>query len=295
MVTERPGRLRIGVVGAGRVGAVVAAALRRAGHHVVAASGVSDASRNRIDVLLPGVPRRDVDQVVAAADLVLLTVPDDALAEVTGGLAQVGAWRAGQLAVHCCGTLGLTVLEPATRLGVVPMAIHPAMTFTGTSVDLDRLAGATCAVTAPPAFLPIAQALAVEMGGEPVVVPDEVRPLYHAALAHAANHTATVLAQATQLLSAAGIDEPGRVLSPLVHAAVDGALSDVPGTMASLTGPVVRGDVGTVQAHLAALANHPEALAAYRAMAQATAAQALASSRLTQATYAALSAVLKER
>lgn len=285
---ERPGRLAIGIVGAGRVGAVVGAALLRAGHRVVGASGVSDETISRIDSLMQGVPRLDVAEVVGAAELVFLTVPDDAIAEVSAGLAALDLWRPGQIVIHCSGTHGLAALESAALKGAIPMAIHPAMTFTGTSLDLDRMVGATFAVTAPSAFLPIAQALVVEIGGEPLALEDAARPLYHAALVHGGNHVVTLVTQAAALLAAAGVEEPGRVLLPLVHASVDGALADAAGAVSTLTGPVVRGDARTVAMHVAVLAHRPEALHAYRAMALATADLALSGGRIGPVQYADL-------
>jgi predicted short-subunit dehydrogenase-like oxidoreductase (DUF2520 family) len=166
------------------------------------------------------------------------------------------------------------------------------MTFTGTSLDLGRLREAVFAVTAPNAFLPVAQALVVEMGGEPLAVADADRALYHAALVHSANHAVTLVTQAAALLNRIGVEEPARILGPLVHASVDGALRDAPGAVASLTGPVVRGDSATVAAHLAALASHGEALFAYRAMARATADLALAGGRIGPGDYAELIAAL---
>ncbi len=166
------------------------------------------------------------------------------------------------------------------------------MTFTGTSLDRARLAGTTFAVTAPAALLPIGQALVVEMGGEPVVVAEEDRAAYHAAIVHAANHAVTLAAQGAAVLARLGIEEPGRVLGPVVQASIDNALRDAPGSVASLTGPVVRGDAGTVAAHLAALAAVPDTRAAYRAMARATADLALAGGRIGPAAYADLIATL---
>src|SRR3954451_5219614 len=115
-----PARLRVGIIGAGRVGAVLGAALSAAGHDVVAASGVSAASAERAARLLPGVPLLPADEVVAASDLVVLAVPDDILAGLVAGLAETGAWRRGQLLFHTSGAHGLTVLAPAERAGVLP-------------------------------------------------------------------------------------------------------------------------------------------------------------------------------
>src|SRR5689334_18270701 len=108
---------RVGVIGAGRVGAVLAAALRSAGHDVVAAAGESDASRGRIDALLPGVRRRKPSAVAKASDLLLLTVPDDMLPNVVSVLSASGAIHEGQLVVHTSGRHGLAVLEPARAVG----------------------------------------------------------------------------------------------------------------------------------------------------------------------------------
>jgi predicted short-subunit dehydrogenase-like oxidoreductase (DUF2520 family) len=186
-----PAQLRVGVVGAGRVGAALATALGRAGHKVVAASAVSQASRQRVARFLPGTPVRQPADVLEDTDLVLLTVPDDALAGLVSGLAATGAPVAGRLLVHASGRHGLAVLEPATRLGALPLALHPVMTFTGRPDDVDRLAGISFGVTAPAPLRPVAEVLVMEMGAEPVFIEEENRALYHAALAGAANHLVT--------------------------------------------------------------------------------------------------------
>ena len=212
----RPGRLGVGIVSAGRVGAVLGSALRAVDHRVVGVHAVSEASRERAEMLLPGVPVLEVEQVVRRAELVLLAVPDDELAGLVGGLADVGAWRAGQLVVHTSGRYGADVLAPAQRAGAVPIALHPAMTFSGYSTDVARLTGCPMAVTAPAAFLPVGQALAVELGGEPFVLEEGARPAYHAALAHGANHLVTLVGQAVRALEAAGVGDGAATLRPLL-------------------------------------------------------------------------------
>ncbi|MBP8538283.1 Rossmann-like and DUF2520 domain-containing protein [Streptomyces sp. MK37H] len=271
---DRPARLTVGVVGAGRVGPALAASLRLAGHRPVAASGVSDASVRRAAALLPEVPIVPPSEVLARAELVLLTVPDDALPELVGGLAETGAVRPGQLLVHTSGRYGVSVLEPALRAGALPLALHPVMTFTGTSVDVQRLAGCSFGVTAPEELRLAAEALVIEMGGEPEWIAEESRPLYHAALAIGANHLTTLVAQSLELLRASGVEAPDRMLGPLLGAALDNALRSGD---AALTGPVARGDAGTVAAHVAELRRHaPHAVAGYLAMARTTADRALA-------------------
>ncbi len=282
--------MAVGVVGSGRVGPVLGAALALAGHTVVGVSGVSDASRRRAEALLPGVPRLEPTEVIARADLALLTVPDDALPDLVAGLASTGVVKPGQLLAHASGRHGVGVLEPATRAGALPLALHPVMTFTGTSVDVARLAGATFGVTAPEQLRPAAEALVVEMGGEPEWIEESDRTLYHAALSHAANHLVTLLAESMDLLASAGVGDPGRMLGPLAGAALDNVLRSGD---AALTGPVARGDAGTVAAHVARLREvSADGLAAYLAMARLTAGRALANGMLAPRDAEALLDVL---
>lgn len=270
--------LRVGVVGAGRVGAVLGAALRAAGHDVVAAAGESDASRGRIDALLPGVRRAKPTAVARACDLLLLAVPDDMLLNVTKMLADSGALHEGQLVVHTSGRHGLAVLEPAHAVGARVAALHPAMTFTGTAVDLDRLPGTVFGLTAGAAERAVVESLVADLGGTPMWVPEEMRTLYHAGLAHGANHLVTLVTEAMEILSAAGAADPAGTLRPLLTAALDNALEHGD---AALTGPIVRGDLGTVEAHLRDIeANAPQTLASYVALARATLSRAVTDGRL---------------
>jgi predicted short-subunit dehydrogenase-like oxidoreductase (DUF2520 family) len=275
-----PARLRVGVVGAGRAGTALAAALARAGHEIVAASAVSDESVNRIRRVLPGAALRQPHEVIAAASLVLLTVPDDALPGLVRGLAATGVPVRGRLLAHASGRHGLAVLDPVTREGALPLALHPVMTFTGRPDDIDRLAGVSFGVTAPEPLRTVAEALVMEMGGEPVFIAEEQRDLYHAALANAANHLVTLVVESADLLRTAGVADPERMLGPLLSTALDNALrlGD-----SALTGPVARGDAETVAAHVGALrAAAPEALPAYLALARLTADRALSAGTLRE-------------
>lgn len=266
-----PAPLDVGVVGTGRVGYALGKALSNAGHRIVAASGVSDASVERI-ALLGARPAAPPD-VLADSGLVLLTVPDDALGDLVAGLVATGAPLAGKLLVHASGRYGIGVLDPAVRAGAVPLALHPAMTFTGRPEDVARLAACPFGVTAPDDWQLVADALVLEMGGEPVRIAEENRGLYHAALSIGANHVVTLVAEAARLLSEAGVERPDRMLGPLAGAALDNALRL---GISGLTGPVPRGDAGTVADHLAELRAHaPDALPVYRALTRLGAARAL--------------------
>ncbi|MDT7724008.1 MAG: hypothetical protein QOI21_584 [Actinomycetota bacterium] len=291
----RPARLAVGVVSAGRVGSVLGAALARAGHTVVAASGLSAASIRRAEQLLPGVPLLPPDEVVRKADLVLLALPDDSLAGMIRGLVATGSLRPGQIVVHTSGAHGTEVLRPAADVGALPLALHPVMTFSGRSEDLERIATCSMGVTATDgdeAAWNVGEALAVEMGTEPVRIPDSARALYHAALAHGANHLMTLVADCTELLRDSGIGQPERLIAPLLSAALDNVLRH--GDRA-LTGPVARGDAGTVRAHLAVLAQRaPEVAPAYAALARRTVARASAAGLLPPDAAKDLSALLDE-
>ena len=166
---------RIGVVGAGRVGAVLGAALRAAGHEIVAVAGESPASRARSEALLPGVAVAKPSAVTRACDLLLLTVPDDMLANVVSVLTASGAIRPGQYVAHTSGRHGLAVLQPAADHGAHVLAMHPAMTFTGSDVDLGRLPGCVVGITATEETEALARSLVADLGATAVWVPEERR------------------------------------------------------------------------------------------------------------------------
>jgi predicted short-subunit dehydrogenase-like oxidoreductase (DUF2520 family) len=278
-VSGHPARLRVGIIGPGRAGTALARALARAGHEVISAAAVSEASKQRVRENFPRAELTDPAGVLEAADLVLLTVPDDVLPGLVEGLAATGAPYSGRLVAHASGAHGVRVLDPATRAGALPLALHPVMTFTGREDDVDKIKGVCFGVTAPEPLRPAAEALVIEMGGEPVFIAEENRSLYHAALAFAANHLVTLVAEAASLLGRAGVDNPDRMLGPLLGASLDNALRFGD---AGLTGPVARGDNSTVAAHLAAIrAADPGALPVYLALARLTADRALAAGRLS--------------
>ncbi|WP_437582768.1 Rossmann-like and DUF2520 domain-containing protein [Paramicrobacterium sp. CJ85] len=225
MSEQRAGRLGVGIIGAGHVGPVLASALAGAGHALIGVSAVSDESRERAETMLPGVPILEIPEIVERSELVLTAVPDAELPSLVEGLAATRTWQPGQLVVHTAPGFGIGVLEPAQRLGSIPLAIHPAMSFTGTSLDLTRLAETYFAVTAPSPVLPIGQALVVEMGGEPVVIAEADRAAYAEAIETASAFSRSIVAQASGILHDIGVEQPGAYLSSLVRSSVEDALS----------------------------------------------------------------------
>jgi len=224
MTPQRSGRLGVGIVGAGRVGPVLGAALAGAGHAIVGVATTSEQGRERVDALLPGAPILALPELIERSELVLLAVPEGELASLASGLAAASVWRPGQLVVHTAAGLGVGVLAPALAAGAIPLALHPALTFTGTSLDLARLAESYFAVTAPTPVQPIGQALVVEMGGEPVIVDEEDRPAYAEAIATARDFSRSIVEQATGILSSIGVENPGGYLSSLLRSSVDEAI-----------------------------------------------------------------------
>src|SRR6476620_733486 len=284
----RPARLKVGIISAGRVGTALGVALERADHVVVACSAVSAESRRRAAQRLPDTLIRPINEVAANAELLILAVPDAELTSLVAGLAATGAVKPGTIVAHTSGANGIAILGPLADLGCVPLAIHPAMTFTGADEDIARLTDTCFGVTAADEIgYAIAQSLVLEIGGEPFRVREDARALYHAALAHASNHLVTVVSDALEALRAAlwgsellgqetvG-DAPGgiaeRVIAPLARAALENTLQRGP---AALTGPVARGDAAAVAGHLRALAEvDPQLAQAYRANSLRTAQRA---------------------
>jgi len=287
----RPARLSVGVISAGRVGTALGVALERADHVVVACSAISHASRRRAQNRLPDTAVLPVDEVANRAELLLLAVPDSELAGLVAGLAATEAVRPGTIVTHTSGANGVVILTPLSERGCIPLAIHPAMTFTGSDEDIARLPGTCFGITAADETgYAIAQSLVLEIGGEPFRVREDARTLYHAALAHAGNHVTTVILDAVEGLRAAlwgqellgqelvG-DAPGglaeRVIAPLARASLENALQR---GQAALTGPVARGDAQAIAGHLRALAEvDPQLAQAYRVCSLRTAQRAHAS------------------
>lgn len=211
------------------------------------------------------------------------------------GLVATESLRPGQIVVHTSGAHGVDVLKPAAQAGALALALHPVLTFTGRAEDLERLSTASIGVTAAPddeVAWNVGEALAVEMGTEPVRIPEAARALYHAALSHGANHLMTLVADCTEMLREAGIGHSERLVAPLLSAALDNVLRH--GDRA-LTGPVARGDLGTVRKHLTVLSDSAPAIApAYRALARRTAERSRAAGLLDAATAAELTDLLDD-
>ena len=211
-----------------------------------------------------------IDDLAHMCDVIAIAVSDDAVASVATDLAAVLPADRAPFVFHVSGRSGTGILEPLHGAGALTAAIHPAMTFTGDpQTEARRMAQARFAVTGSSSEAgAAARRIVTRLGGIAVEIAEAQRPLYHAALCHASNHLVTLMAGASQALRAAGADDPGALLAPLVRAALENSLER---GFAALSGPLLRGDEQTVEGHLDALAaDCPRLLPAYRAMALAT-------------------------
>lgn len=259
-------RLRAALIGPGRMGTLVAHALAAAGIRLVHVSGGSDAARAGLCASIAGLRDVPLHEATRDVDLLVLAVPDAAIAGIVDELVRADLLDERHAVVHLSGALGLAPLRRAGLAGARLAACHPAVTAPTGSRDPALLVGIPWAITAAPADRAFAHDLVTMLGGDSFDVDEDQRVLYHAALATASNAVGAAVVTARRLLGLARVARPEAILGPLVAASVEAALA---GGAAALTGPVVRGDVATVRSHLAAMSSDmPELAEAYRAQAR---------------------------
>jgi predicted short-subunit dehydrogenase-like oxidoreductase (DUF2520 family) len=218
-------RLKVSVIGAGPVGIAIAKAISDAGHTLSAIATTDPARAAQVETVLPGVAVLPVIDAVQGVDLVIFAIPGDQIADLVKGLVATDSLSRGQLLAHSSPNYGYSVFDEALASGIVPMAIHPAIKFTGfSSIDRARIVDSYIAVDAPRAVLPIVQTLAIELGGEPVHVPQEAREKYAEAISVAGTFTTLIVGQAITLLEDAGIDKPRNLLSGIFRSSLEESL-----------------------------------------------------------------------
>lgn len=220
------GRMGIGVVGDSPAGATVAHALAAAGHALVGRSVPPEDRAEQVDVVLPGVPVLDLHDILRRSELVIIAADGEALDTLVERIDTEGLVQPGQLVAHLALDRGLEVFRPLQQQGVIPLRLYPMIPFTGTSIDLVRLRGGFCAVSAPAPVLAIAQALAIEMGMEPVVLDDSQQQVFHEVVSRITAESLGFVYDAVTQLDDAGVDQAGPALASLVRAAVDQALRE---------------------------------------------------------------------
>jgi predicted short-subunit dehydrogenase-like oxidoreductase (DUF2520 family) len=216
--------MKIGVIGDEPAGVVLAKAWAAAGHELIGVFVESPEGIERVENLIPDVPIAPMAAVAEDADLVILAVPYKDIELTCEGLSDLGVFGPRKIIVQLSPHHGYEVLSAAARLGAIPVALHPVMHFTGTSMDLTVLKNTTVAVSAPEQLLPIAQALAIELGAEPAVILAEQRAAYSEAFEVASGFSSLVVKQAVGILVDAGVQDAARLIAPVVRSAVETAL-----------------------------------------------------------------------
>ena len=253
---------KIGFIGAGTVGTALAITLHERGYAVIAVASRSKSSADRLAARVPGCQSYQNKQSVAdAAELVFITTPDDAIGQVASEL----KWHSGQSVVHCSGAHSLDVLEPAKRDGAQVGAFHPLQTFANVAHAIKNIPGSTFALEAEGELLETLKGMAQDLDGTWVKLSAGDKVLYHAAAVVACNYLVTLMKMATDLWQTFGVSTPEatRALLPLLRGTLNN-LENV-GLPNCLTGPIARGDLGTIKKHLEALEKSaPALLPAYR-------------------------------
>ncbi len=262
---------RLGLVGAGRAGQALGRSLAP---HCATPPLFYDLIEAQLERAVAAVPAaeatRELGRLARTCDLIAIAVSDDAITAAVAALGSDLPPGNPPFVFHVSGRSGAGVLDPLHAVGAAVAAIHPVMTFVGDpAIEVKRMHGAPFAVTAPDDR---SRALALKVvkaaGGQAFVVEEAARALYHAALCHAANHLVTLVSGGASMLQAAGVERPFDVLGQLVRSAVENTLK---GGMQALSGPLLRGDLETIENHLVAMdRSAPEILPDYIAMARAT-------------------------
>ena len=280
----------LGFIGAGTVGTALAVKLSERGYPVVAVYSRSISSSERLAGQVNGCRVcHSAQEVADAADMVFITTPDAAIGEVAASL----RWRRGQMVVHCSGADSAEALEAARRQGARVGVFHPLQTFASVAQAMENIPGSTFGLEAEGPILSVLKEMVLALEGNPVVLSAQEKVLYHAAAVIASNYVVTLMKMATDLWQLFGVprSDATRALLPLLR----GTLNNIEnvGLPNCLTGPVARGDVGTVEKHLLALDEAaPDLLPTYREMALQTILVALAKGRLGEEEARQLRALL---
>lgn len=283
--------LKLGFIGAGTVGTALAVRLSQSGYPVVAVASRSQASAQKLAQAVGGCRVFDSNQATADnAELIFITTPDDAIAPVANEI----KWRPGQSVVHCSGADSVDILQAAKKAGARVGAFHPLQSFASPKQAIDNMPGSTFALEAEEPLLTTLKGMASALGGNWVVLKASDKVLYHASAVIACNYLVTLVKLASDLWQSFGVppSKATQALLPLLR----GTLHNIEtiGIPDCLTGPIARGDIGTINKHLDALSQTaPHLLPAYRELGRQTVPIALAKGRIDQTKAKELEAALQ--
>lgn len=286
------GMLKLGFIGAGTVGTALAVRLNTKGYQVAAVSSRSQASAEKLAEAVGGCPVFNRGQGVAdGADLVFITTPDDDIAQVASEI----EWHAGQSVVHCSGADSVDILEPAKGAGAHVGAFHPLQTFASIKQAIDNIPGSTFTLEAEEPLLSTLKEMATALDGQWVELKAGDKVIYHAAAVITCNYLVTMVKLATDLWQNFAVPPPQAIqaLLPLLKGTINNIATV--GIPQCLTGPIARGDTGTIKKHLDALSEAaPAAIPAYRELGLQTIPIALAKGKLSQDKAQELKSILEK-
>ena len=284
--------LKLGFIGAGTVGTALSVRLSDKGYPVVAVSSRSQTSAENLAQAITGCCAVNNNQEVAdAAELIFITTPDDIIASVASEI----QWHAGQSVVHCSGALSADILESAKKLGAQVGAFHPLQTFASIKQAVENVPGSTFALEAEEPLLNTLKEMAIALDGHWIELTAGDKVVYHAAAVIACNYMVTLVKLATDLWQTFAIPphQATQAMLPLLRGTINNI--GTIGIPQCLTGPIARGDTGTIKKHLDVLQRvAPTVLSTYQELGRQTIPIALAKGRINQQKAEELEAILKE-
>lgn len=284
--------IKLGFIGAGTVGTALSLKLSDADYPVVAVSSRSQTSARKLAQAIGGcLPVNSNQEVADAAELVFITTPDDAIGRVASQI----KWHKGQSVVHCSGADSTDILEPARKAGAYVGVFHPLQTFADVTQAIENIPGSTFALEAEEPLLTALKDMAAAIGGHWIELKASDKVIYHASAVIACNYLVTLVKSAADLWQTFDIPRSQAIqaLLPLIKGTIHNI--DTVGIPQCLTGPIARGDTGTVEKHLHALEKAaPGLLSAYRELGLQTIPIALAKGKINQHQAEELEKILKQ-
>lgn len=283
--------LKLGFIGAGTVGTALAVRLKSKGYPVVSVASRSLSSAERFaGIVFDSKVSNSPQDVADSADLIFITTPDD----VIQGVAESVRWHKGQSVVHCSGALSKDILSSAKESGAMIGSFHPLQTFAGINQAIDNIPGSCFAIEADEPLLTRLEEIAEALECSFIELKAEDKVIYHAAAVFASNYLVTIVKLATDLWETFGVSpqEATKALLPLIRGTLNNIESiGIPGC---LTGPIARGDAGTINKHLLALKKSaPDLVATYRELGLKTIPISLAKGKISREQAQNLERILK--
>ena len=284
--------MEIGFVGAGKVGSALAILLQRAGYRIAGVASRTGESANKLATRL-NCPVLSKEDVAKRSEVLFITTSDDAIASVAQEIAEKDGFRSEQIVLHMSGAHTAHLLEPAAEKGAINISVHPIQSFASVEQAITLIPGTYFSIEGDTRGYSFAQEMVEKLGGKHFKLDSNSKVLYHAAASVASNYLVGLLKTALDLLAAAGVPEEVRL--PAFLPLVEGTLENIKklGIPQALTGPISRGDLGTLEKHLDAMKELPELLRVYRTLGLVTVDAALKKGTINEKQATAIRSLLK--